>query len=367
MMTGKERMMTALQKGKPDRLPITIHQWQAYHLKTFMKGADQLGAFLATGLDASVTPWNLITRGESPDWRECRESYDLAGYMNGERRVVKTPDGDITWITAGNEYTRFVVEHPLKTEKEVKAFLKHLPPGELDKEALSRCYDKTSDHGIVRGFVDSLEQPGPWQEFCELAGTEDAILWALDEPDLVHFFLSEITKWKVEYVLREMDGARFDLIEHGGGAASSTVISPSMFEEFCLPYDRQIIDALHSVGLPVVYHTCGGMKPILELIPQNGCNASETLSPPGVGGDIENGERAMVKDALGSKVALIGGVDQNGILDRGTKEDVRKEVLDCFETYGKEGGYLCSASDHFFHTPVENLVAMGQAARECLY
>jgi hypothetical protein len=34
---------------------------------------------------------------------------------------------------------------------------------------------------------------------------------------------------------------------------------------------------------------------------------------------------------------------------------------------GYEGGYICSASDHFFETPVENLVIMADAAKECVY
>lgn len=44
-------------------------------------------------------------------------------------------------------------------------------------------------------------------------------------------------------------------------------------------------DALHSLGFPVVYHTCGGMMPILELIVENGCDACETLTLPLMGGD----------------------------------------------------------------------------------
>ena len=46
--------------------------------------------------------------------------------------------------------------------------------------------------------------------------------------------------------------------------------------------------------------------PILELIVANGCDASETLSPPAVGGDVVP---EQVKARIGSKVALIGGVD----------------------------------------------------------
>ena len=169
----------------------------------------------------------------------------------------------------------------------------------LDRQRLCEWYDRTADSGIVRGFVDWFAQPGSWQEFCGMAGTQEAIYWAMDNPSFVHHFLEEMTKRKVEYIQREMPGAKFDLIEHGGGAASSTVISPALFDEFCVPYDRRVIAALHEVGLPVVYHTCGGMMAILDRIPANGCDASETLSPTGVGGDICAENRARVKSVLG--------------------------------------------------------------------
>ena len=134
--------------------------------------------------------------------------------------------------------------------------------------------------------------------------------------------------------------------------------------EFCVPYDSEIPDALHTAGHKVVYHPCGGMMPILELIVANGCDASETLAPAGVGGDAQP---AAVKRRIGGKVALIGGLDQYNVLSRGTPEQIRAEVHRLFEALGSGGGYILSPSDHFFETPVENLEAYAAAARECTY
>lgn len=357
-MTGKERMLTALRRGKPDRLPITIHQWQAYYLKNYLGGADQVEAFRLTGLDAAVTPWDVVTLEESPAWRVMTE---------GDRIRIETPSGELTSTFASNDYTTYVVEHLIKNQRDAEVFLKHWPDSHLDQRRLAWWYDRTGDLGIVRGFVSHAAQPGPWQDFCELVGTQAAILWAVDDPQFVHHFLDTLTRRKVEYVHREMPGAKYDLIEHGGGAASSTVISPAMFSEFCAPYDKRISDALHEHGFPMAYHTCGGMMAILDRIPSNGCDASETLSPVGVGGDIRPEDRRKVKDVLGSKVGLIGGIDQGRILTEGTPAEVAAEVRACFETFGVDGGYICSASDHFFHTPVDNLKAMAQAAKECRY
>jgi hypothetical protein len=54
LMDSKERLMTALHKGKPDRLPISVHQWQAYHLKYFLNGISALEAFQKFGMDAQI-------------------------------------------------------------------------------------------------------------------------------------------------------------------------------------------------------------------------------------------------------------------------------------------------------------------------
>ena len=94
---------------------------------------------------------------------------------------------------------------------------------------------------------------------------------------------------------------------------------------------------------------------ILDLIVENGTDASETLSPPGVGGNITAPEK--VRAVFGGKVAMIGGMDQFNVLTSGTKPEIQAEVRRLFEGFGKAGGYVCSASDHFFETPVENLKA----------
>ena len=62
-MTGKERMLRALNRETPDRLPATVHQWQGYHLEHYMDGVDALKAFEITGLDvfpAIALPGNEI-------------------------------------------------------------------------------------------------------------------------------------------------------------------------------------------------------------------------------------------------------------------------------------------------------------------
>jgi uroporphyrinogen decarboxylase len=132
-----------------------------------------------------------------------------------------------------------------------------------------------------------------------------------------------------------------------------------------MPYDRQMHRVLHSIGHKTTYHTCGGMMNILDLIIQNETDASETLSPCGTGGNITEPEK--VKKVFAGKVAMIGGMDQFNVLSEGTASEIRTEVRRLFEGFGKDGGYVMSASDHFFDMPVENLKVFAAAAKECVY
>ena len=154
-----------------------------------------------------------------------------------------------------------------------------------------------------------------------------------------------------------------DLVENGGGAASSTVISPAMHEEFCLPYDKEVNEALHRQGALVVYHLCGGLMPLLEIVKQNGLDALETMTPASMGGDCRMEEAAA---RIGSSVAFVGGFDQNEGFERGNKKFIREEVQRLFRAK-PNGGYICCPSDHFFFGDPDNLREFVKACKECEY
>ena len=53
-MNSKVRMLCAINGEKPDRLPVTVHQLQGYHLDTYMNGIGPLEAFKKVGMDAAI-------------------------------------------------------------------------------------------------------------------------------------------------------------------------------------------------------------------------------------------------------------------------------------------------------------------------
>lgn len=368
--TSKERMLLALHREKPDRLPATVHQWQPYHLERYMGGMSDLEAFAACGLDAALARLPLLDDAipgwgySTPEWRiERRETRQPSGETIQDY-CFHTPAGTLTMQTVGNEITVWVTLHLIKREEDIDLIERYMPVPRLDRRAVERDYDRLGDAGILRGFVPGF-QPGPWQDAVEMCGMQTLLEAVYEKPDWVHRLLAILTRRKEQFIEESLDGARYDLIETGGGAGSSTVISPAIFEEFLLPYDTRLHRALRARGLPSVYHTCGGMTAILDLIRRNECDAAETLTPHTMGGDIA--DPGAVKRILGSHVCLIGGVDQEYVLKRGDEEAIRRHVRELFASYGAGGGYMASPSDHFFDVPREKLLAYARAARECRY
>ena len=372
-MTSKERMLIALNKGKADRLPVTVHQWQSFHLDTYLGGISDLEAFEMFGMDAAIQyfqdmgqfwlPDADFTKFSTPQWRDEMETIsDDPDRRTYHHHTIYTPEGTLSYKTSGNRKTTWITEYLIKRDEDIYLIKKYMPVPRLDPKPVSEVHDEIGDRGILRGFVWG-DQAGCWQHAACLMDISDLILRCFDTPDWVHELLQILLDKKLQFI-DSMKGAKFDLIETGGGAASSTVISPKIYEEFCLPYDRKLHNALHSLGFRITYHTCGGTKGIEELIVANGTDVSETLAPVSIGGNQEPWE---FRQKIGDRLALIGGMDQFNVLTDGTPEGIHSMVFTLFEKVGYEGGYILSCTDHYFNTSPKKLRVYTEAAKECVY
>ncbi len=73
--------------------------------------------------------------------------------------------------------------------------------------------------------------------------------WIQDDPTSLHALLAKITHATIAY-LQEQVRAGVDVIQVFDSWAN--VLSDAQFEQFCIPYLRQIIEALKPTGVPVI-------------------------------------------------------------------------------------------------------------------
>lgn len=385
-MNSKERFIRAFNRKEADRLPVTTHHVMPSFLKNYMNGITDQDFFDHFGLDP--IKWIISfscdsSKGEYFDplhteigfleaRRICTDSWrfsfeEIAGQANPTKRMnIITPGKTLSMILQSNEHTTWLAEHVIKEKNDIEILAKYMPAPKCDVSAINDAAEAFGYRGIVRGHIppfDGFGQPGCWQDAACMFGIENLITSALEDPEWVHTFLKILMERKKVFI-RSLKGAKYDILELGGGDASTTVISPDIFDEFVAPYDSELIAEAHEAGQRIVYHTCGGMMPILENIAGMKPDAMETFTPNAMGGDTVLAE---AKERIGDKVCMIGGFDQFHFFTGCTEEETRKEVRRCFEAAGKNGGFILSPSDHFFEADLKLLRAFADEARRCVY
>jgi len=162
-MVPKERLLTALEKGKPDRLPISVHQWQDYHLKYYLNGISALEAFQKFGMDAQIQYFGDVgqtalvdydfNKFSTPEWQDEVTVIDSDPEHRVAYHAIQTPKGLLTYKTRGDRKTTWITEYMVKRDEDIELIDKYLPVGKLDLSPVRALYDKIGGDGILRGFV----------------------------------------------------------------------------------------------------------------------------------------------------------------------------------------------------------------------
>ena len=194
----------------------------------------------------------------------------------------------------------------------------------------------------------------------ELFGYEQALMNLMDDPDKCRAILAAYAQGSaelgLEYARRGVDAVLISSAFAGGG-----FISPRQYEEFVLPYEREVVARIHEEGVPVYTHTCGDIGDRLELMADTGIDGIDTLDPPPLGSvDLEDAKRRV-----GDRVFFKGNIDPVGTLLRKSREEVRQDALWRLSVGSPGSGYIlssaCSVSPR---VPPENLTVLVEASEE---
>jgi uroporphyrinogen decarboxylase len=162
----------------------------------------------------------------------------------------------------------------------------------------------------------------------------------------------------------EAVGDLIDVVAVGDdvGMQRAPMVSPKMYRELIWPLQkRQFTFLRERTGARIFYHTCGSVYAILPEIIDLGV---DILNPVQVSA-AEMGDTARLKRVFGDRLSFWGGVDNFGVLPRGTPEEVRAEVRRRVSDLGKGGGYVLNAVHNIQpDVPVENVLAMYAEGRE---
>jgi len=135
-------------------------------------------------------------------------------------------------------------------------------------------------------------------------------------------------------------------------------LSPGMFREFVTPYLTEIIASHRENGLFVIKHTDGNIMPILDQLVEANPHALHSIDPQA------RVDLAEVKRITAGKICLCGNVNC-GLLQTGTDQEVREDVLRSLRDGMPGGGYIFSTSNCAFRgMPLERYELMMSLRKE---
>lgn len=338
-MPSRQRLLTALAGGVPDRVPISTYElcgWNTASPENQDPSYRRLMDAIRGKTDA-IAMWNPAANatflGSSfPVEMETRSQRD--GITSTHYCTLHTPKGILTRTlkTLDGLRTTWQVEHWCKNLADVDRALS-VPHTPLDYDAsdYARISAEVGERGIVMASIAD-----PLCVAAELMAFGDYTVWALTETD--HFIrtLDVLHERGMENLRRMLDVIVVDLYRICGPEyATPPYLPPSLFERFVVPYVRELVDLIHSRGSKARLHCHGRIGRVLDLIAATGADSTDPCEGP-PDGDIPLGE---VKRRIGSRLSLFGNL-QLKLLEHASPDEVRTAVRDCMAAAKPGGGYV---------------------------
>lgn len=355
-MTGKERMMTALAHGQPDRVPI----WElAFNEESIIK----IGRLFTQ----DVPPVKLV---HEMDLEEKLRLMDLLYLVAGKLELdgltsiylesteiidaqhIKDSWGRIYFV--GNEGEAIPIKGPVTAPDDFKA-LKYVHPQDSEFLMLMVSIDK-----LGKDITHVFHMTGPFREsWSMLGGIEKLLYFYKKKPE----FAKDLARIATDHIVEVADraaaiGADVFALVSDLAFNTSTFMSPAQHEQFLLPYHEEIVSHVHKLGMKIILHSDGNLWPVLDQIVAAGFDGLHPIQPQ----CMNIGE---VKQKHGKDLCLLGNIDCEHLLPFGSEEDVDKAVRETISTAAPGGGYIISSSNTIHPgCKAENYVALVKAARK---
>ena len=207
---------------------------------------------------------------------------------------------------------------------------------------------KIQDKPVIAGMI------GPYSLAGRLMDVTEIMYVCYDEPEAVHIVLQKATDYLIAYgkAMKEAGADGIMMAEPLAG-----ILSPSMANEFSVPYVKQIIEELQDEDFALIYHNCGNsVSAMLPEIFSQGAAAYHF----GNAVDMEEVLKAAPADAL-----CMGNVDPAAIIAEGTPEMVTKATKELIQKCGAYSNFVPSSGcDIPAHAKWENIQAFFAAVEE---
>lgn len=333
-MNGRERILTALRRGQPDRVPTFELSIDAKVADRLVPGGDLFAVTEALDLDAVCSA--PFYRAEMVDEIRYRDEWGTIWQLSDE--TIDAP-----------------LDGPIHSTEDLARFQ---PPDPMDEVRLGKLPEAVRRFKGRRAIA--WNQREAFMTTALLSGLERFLMMMYDDPDLVHRMVDTVVEVHVTLVRRAVR-AGADVVVLGDDYAWRTgpMMSPAKFREFFLPGIKRVVQAAHEEGALCFKHCDGNIWALMDGFVEAGFDGVHPFEP-GAGMDLGEAKRRY-----GDELCLLGNVDCGYTLSEAPVEDVVADVKRCLRDAAPGGGYVLMSSNSL-HSSVkpENYRAMVGAVRE---
>ncbi len=343
-MNSKERVLTALARETPDRVPVNylgnadIDRRLREHF-----GTDDLSEAL-----------NVDFRGVGA-WYTGPE-------LHADKGDIKVDDWGIhrRWVEHDTGGYWDYCEWPLTdaTVEEIDAW--PMPdPDDFDYDHVAASCDAISEYCVFCGGAG-------WPDVingCSMLRTMEQVLVDMitDEPAGLRL-IEKRNAIQLEIAARTLEAGegKIDLLWLGEdlGSQRGPTLKPDLFRKHIRPHIQSFVDLAKAQDIPAMMHCCGSSSWAFDDFIEMGVSVVDTLQPEAV--DMAP---AYLKERYGDNLAFHGCISTAGPLAYGTVEDVENNVRETLEIMMPGGGYVLSPTHSIQdNSPTENVLAMYEAA-----
>jgi uroporphyrinogen decarboxylase len=313
-MNSRQRVLTALERKTPDRVPTFELLIDSQVMDAILPGADLLSFVETLGLDAVAV---------RPDIQREKIGEEL---FRDERGLL---------LRRTTQDYREPVSTVINSLEDLRRFEFPDPYAPHRFESLQKAVARFRGRLPVIAFLRD-----GWSEVRDLHGFAESLIDLHDNPDLIRGIIEKAVDYYCE-MGRLAAGLGVEIALAGDDIAGNNglFMSPRHFHEIIYPAMKRLYASWHRAGLYIIKHSDGNLNPILDLLVDTGLDCLHPIDPL-AGMSLEK-----VKREYGQKICIMGNVNCAGRLVFGAPEQVVAEVKHCIDVAAPGGGYICSSSN----------------------
>ena len=356
-MNCKERFLTALNLGEPDRVPMFDLEFNEESIlnigRHFTDDLPPPKAFIDCTPAETRKYYDVLIKFV----RELDLDSISAVFTADNGRIEGKPDhfkDDLGVVYLNSKHgDPFPVGGPIRSPDDLKGYrMPKIQPKYFE------IFKYLREQAPERALVFTV--PGPFKLGWGLMGALEKLLLAFAmTPDFclqLARMTTDFVKSAIEMAIAE--GADVILLDGDISFQQATMMSPAHYRKFLKPFHQECVDLAHAKGLPIIKHSDGNFWLVMDDLLEIGFDGLHPIQPQCM--DIRE-----VKAHVRGRACIVGNIDCANLLPFGTEEEVIASVRETIRDIAPGGGYILSSSNSIHPAcDPKNVLAMFRAVRQ---